>query len=88
MIDTNIITLLSAPDVRKVFDVVAKERNIRLKDLSKTLNLDKVTVTHTLNKLESANLVSEIEAPVEDYKAFLITGDGLATVRKLERLGG
>ena len=86
--DREVLSSIAEGAAREVFDVVAKERQIYLKDLEGKTNLETEEVHRTLNQLQNDGLVKVREAPwgETDFNSVLITSKGLTAQSKLERL--
>lgn len=83
MISANVISLLSIPTIRTVFNKVAQERTIRFKELQNSLGIERAVAFDTLKKLKEANLIKEHGAPVEDFTTFYVTAAGISAEREL-----
>jgi len=86
MMNADVVTLLTVPAVRDVFNKVAKERTIRFKKLQNDLGIERDEAFASLNKLKEANLIKEHEAAVEDFTTFYVTAEGLSVERELRNL--
>lgn len=86
MMNSDVVTLLTVPAVRDVFNKVAKERTIRFKKLQSDLGIERDEAFASLNKLKEANLIKEHEAAVEDFTTFYVTAEGLSVERELRNL--
>ena len=91
--NADVVTLLTVPAVRDVFNKVAKERTIRFKKLQNDLGIERDEAFASLNKLKEANLIlkeanliKEHEAAVEDFTTFYVTAEGLSVERELRNL--
>jgi hypothetical protein len=86
-----LITLLLADrSTRTIFETVARERKISHKDLVQTLTriagvVSTNEISTRLDQLEEAKLIGEQGAPIEDFKTYYITADGLSAERELRR---
>jgi DNA-binding transcriptional ArsR family regulator len=90
-LDTATMAVLSAPLIRTIFELVAKERTINFKDLAAQLQekqIPKEEVSKSLETLKEVSLIKEHPASLEDFNTLYITADGLSAERQLRRLGG
>lgn len=72
----------------RVFEGVAGERTVRLKDLRESLDISSEEVLEALDRLEEQNLIKWQGSPeeAEDFRWYYITEEGLAAERQLHRL--
>jgi DNA-binding MarR family transcriptional regulator len=80
------LILLSDSNTRKVFELVAKKKKARFKDIQGFLELDKNAVSQILNRLRLANLIEEVPSSIEEFRTYIVTSEGLSAVRQLRRL--
>jgi hypothetical protein len=90
------VVLLTTNDLaRRVFEQIAQDRRVRLKDLQaevergKTHTVDAKVVQKVLDELEKNKLIARLEEQpgIDDFRTYYLTADGFATERKLRELG-
>ena len=88
--------LLTTNDLaRKIFEQIAQDRRVRLKDLKQgiskghTQGVDADVVQKVLDELERNKLIARVEEEpgIDDFRTYYLTADGFATERKLRELG-
>jgi hypothetical protein len=91
-VDTNVVVMLLSNDVTKfVFREVAKNRSVLFKQLRESLdktpelqaNPDKFQLEAAVKMLKDADLIKERTAPIEDFKTYYVTANGLTAERQL-----
>lgn len=83
------LRLLTDRRVRKVFETIVRERQLRSKDLSEVLKTEEIEdedASKTLDWLKRAGLIGEEEAPIADFHTYYVTAEGLSTDRQLRRM--
>lgn len=88
----DVLQFLADPENRKVFDVVARSRSIRLAALLESLGVKTEDaaklneVRARLDGLKQNGLVAEEAASLKEFAVLYITADGLEAERKVRRL--
>jgi hypothetical protein len=84
------LILLSDPVTRRVFELIAKNRTVKYKELwrdaeSTTGNYSdvKAELDERLEQLKHARLIAEESAPIADFNIYYLTADGLSVERRL-----
>lgn len=84
----DLLTLFDREEaLRTTFEIVVRERRIRLGDLREILDQDKESVLRQVHQLEKESLVKAQNGPgaVEDLRWYSVTARGLAVERALRR---
>jgi hypothetical protein len=97
--DPNVITLLLTNVViKRVFDEVVKKRRVQLKDLRESVGsvdlggtpeegtvepIVQAQIEDAVQKLKSAKLIEERQAPIKDFNTYYVTASGLNAEREL-----
>ena len=84
------LSLLSDPLTRRVFDLIAKHRTVKYKELWRDAEFrmsdyrdTKAKLDGRLGQLKAARLIAEESAPISDFNIYYLTEEGLSVERKL-----
>jgi hypothetical protein len=84
------LILLSDPVTRRVFEIIAKNRTVKYKELwryaestTEDYGETKTKLDERLGQLKEARLIAEETAPISDFNIYYVTAEGLSVERRL-----
>lgn len=84
-----LIDLLTNEFIRKIFQIIARERRISFGNLLEMVHVPNENVgvaIESLEKLKNLNLIDESKTPLKEWNTYFITATGLSAERTLNRL--